>query len=206
MLATASLTGTSTGIAARACSVGTSWSGITTHALDAFGGVQPNWAGYLVPVDGRADHEAPVERRADVVGVAFQLDGAGVDLLALEPQLEQVVGSHQARDDGRRRGAEAAGEWDLAANLEPQVIGRMKRLERPHAQVVAVVRHRLAARVDRELPGLGDLELQVQRERGGHHVVARPQVRGGGRNADQAAANGHRQAGGPSGCPGFTST
>ncbi len=118
------------------------------HTLDAFGGIQANGAGPLVAVGLRADDEASVERRADVVGVALELDGAGVDLLALEPQLEQVVGGHQPGDDRRRRRAEAAGERDLAANLEPQAVGGMKRLEGSHAQVAAVVRDRLVARVN----------------------------------------------------------
>ncbi len=67
----------------------------------------------------------------------------------------------------------------------------MKRLEGAHAQVRAVVRHRLATRVDRELPRLGDLQLEVEREGSGEDVVARPEVRGRGRNADEAPAVGH---------------
>jgi hypothetical protein len=123
--------------------------------------------------------------------MALELHGAGVDLLALEPQLEHVVGCRQSGDDRRGGRAESASERDLAANLEPQAVGRMKRLEGSHAQVAAVDRHRLAAPVDRELAGLGDLELEVQREGGGQDVVAGTQVGGGSGYADQAAANGH---------------
>jgi hypothetical protein len=68
----------------------------------------------------------------------------------------------------------------------------MQGLESPNAQVLAVVRDRLATRVDRELPSLADLELEMERQGSGQDVVPGPEVGGGRRHADEAAANGHR--------------
>ena len=45
-----------------------------------------------------------------------------------------------------------------------------------HAEVVAVARHTGNVALDGELPGLLHLELQLDRQRGRQHVVARPEV------------------------------
>ncbi len=62
-----------------------------------------------------ADHEAAVDRRGDVVGMALQLGRPGQHLLSGERQLVEVVGGEEAGDDRRGAGAEPAGERDAVA-------------------------------------------------------------------------------------------
>jgi hypothetical protein len=86
-----------------------------------------------------ADHKAAVQRCRDVVGVALELacvrEHVGVDL-------EHVVGRHQPGDNRRRARAEPAREWDLRADLERELVGRMQPLERTDAEVLAAERDR----------------------------------------------------------------
>ena len=140
-LATASVTGIAAGSAVRASAVGTVSSGITSTASTPSGGSSRTGARQLAgAVGARAEDEAAVERRGDVVGMALELDRVAVDRVALEAELEQVVGGDQAGDDRRRARAEPAGERDLAADLEAQPVGRVQALERAHAEVRAVGR------------------------------------------------------------------
>jgi hypothetical protein len=123
--------------------------------------------------------------------VALQLHRARVHLVAAQPELEKVVGGDQAREDRGGARAQAPGEGDLAADLEPQAIRRMQGLEGADAEVRPVLRQRIAAGVDDELAGLRDIELQMQCERRREDVEAGPEVRGRRRHSDQAAAGGH---------------
>ena len=124
--------------------------------------------------------------------MALDLDRVGVDLLAGEAELEQMVRGEQAGDDCRRAGAEAAGERDLTRDPEGEPVGGMQALERPHAEVAAVARD-VALHLDPELAGLGDLELEEERERGGQHVVPRAEVRRRRRHPDDPATLCHRR-------------
>src|SRR5947208_12852449 len=63
----------------------------------------------------------------------------------------------------------------------------MERFELLHGQVGTIERNALDIRLNRELTCLGDLELQMQRQRGRKTVVAWPEVRRRRRHADQAA-------------------
>jgi hypothetical protein len=67
--------------------------------------------------------------------VALEVDRVGVDGLAREAELEQVVGGNQPGDDRGGAGAEAAGERDLGADRKPQSIRGMQSLERLHAEI-----------------------------------------------------------------------
>ena len=137
-----------------------------------------------------ADHEAAVDRRGDVVGVPLQLGRAHQHLLAGERQLEEVVGGEEPGDDRRGAGAEAARERDLAAQPEGDAVGGVQALEGPHDEVVAPGRNLEPAGVERELAGLLHLQLQVQRHRRRHRVVAGAEVGRGGGDADESVASG----------------
>ena len=192
-MATASARGISAGIASRARSVETSSAGIDDDALEAAGRVEAGRA-RRVPLPRPADDEAAVDRRRNVVGVALQLARPGQQLLLGEGQLEEVVGGAEAGDDRRGAGAEPAGQRDLAAQAEGDAVGGMQALEGAHDQVVAAGRDIEAARVEGELAGLLDLQLEIERERRSHHVIARPEIGRGGGNADQSMAARHPAA------------
>ncbi len=145
------------------------------------------------PGPGRAERDAAVEGRGDVVGVALDPSRVGQQILAGVGQLEEVVGGHQAGDDRRGARAEPAGERDLAADPERDPVGRMEVLEGADDQVAAVGRRLDPLRDDRELAGLGDLELQLERQSGAEDVVAGTEVRRRGRDADDAPALAHRR-------------
>src|SRR5581483_12170548 len=68
----------------------------------------------------------------------------------------------------------------------------MQLFEGPHDQVRAVPRN-LQSGVDREGAGLPDIDLEVERERGGQDVEAGAEVRAGRRDADQATSLHHRR-------------
>ena len=92
-LATASASGISAGIASRASSVETSSGGITTIPSSPSGGSKRAASG--APSGVRpADHEAAVDRRRDVVGMALQLG---------RPRQHLLAASAPARRGGRRR-------------------------------------------------------------------------------------------------------
>ena len=167
------------------------------NGLDTLGRFEPDRRRDSVRLRTRADDEAAVERRADVVGMAFQLDRPGVDLLLAEPQLVQVVGRQQAGQDRRRARSQPAGKRDLAADLEAQAVGRVERLERPHAEVRAVGGDGIAPGVDHELALLGNLQLEVQGQGRGEDVEAGAQVRRGSGDADQPAALRHEDPDAP---------
>ena len=57
-------------------------------------------------------------------------DRVAVDRVAVEAELEEVVGGNQAGDDRRCARAEPARERDLAADLKTQAVGRVQALER----------------------------------------------------------------------------
>ena len=61
--------------------------------------------------------------------MALEGDGVGVERLAFEPELEQMVRRDQAGDDRRRAGSEPPGERDLAPDLEAQAVGGVQALE-----------------------------------------------------------------------------
>jgi hypothetical protein len=90
-------------------------------------------------------------------------------------QFEHVIRRHQAGHHGGGRRSQASRKRDLRAQRELELVGRMEPLERAHAQVFAVTAHRQLG-VDPKAPGLRHLDLQVQSQRGGHHVKAGPEV------------------------------
>jgi hypothetical protein len=90
--------------------------------------------------------------------------------------LKKVIGRHQARNDRRRARAQASRQRDLRGDPERERVSRVQALERAHAQVLASLRHR-QLRLDRKLPRLDHLKLQVQRQRRGHAVEAGAEVR-----------------------------
>jgi len=113
-------------------------------------------------------------------------------LLLAQRQLEEVVGGVEAGDDRRRARPQPARQRDLAAKAEGDAVGRVEALEGADEKVVAPGRDVEAPRLELELAGLLDFELEEERHRRRHRVVARSQVGGGGGNADEAAARGHR--------------
>ena len=132
----------------------------------------------------RGHHEAAEQRGGHVVGVALDLGGDGQKVGV---QLEEVVGGHRAGDDRRGAGAEAAGEWDLAADREREVLGRVQRLEGADAQVASIPRY-VEVGDDLEAPCLLHLDLEVELQCGGEHVEARAEIRRRGGHAHEPAA------------------
>ena len=72
----------------------------------------------------RADHEAAVDRRRDVVGMALDLGRPRQQLLPRQRQLEEMVGGRQPGDDRRRARPEPPRQRDLRAQLERDPVGR----------------------------------------------------------------------------------
>jgi hypothetical protein len=131
-----------------------------------------------------ADDEAAPQRGRDVVGMALELGGQRQDVGV---ELEQVVGSHQARDVGRRARPQPAGERDLRADAELERVGRVEALEAAHDEVAPVAGDRQVGD-DGEAAGLDDLDLGVQRQGRGEAVEPRAEVGRRGGDADEAAA------------------
>ena len=133
-----------------------------------------------------ADHEAAVQRRRDVVGMALQLarerEQVGVEL-------EHVIGRHQARDDRRRARAEAARERDLRADPEGEAVGRVQPLEGAHAEVLAPCARPAGRSRRRTRPSPRPRARACSDERRRHAVEARAQVRRGRRHAHDAATD-----------------
>ncbi len=102
-----------------------------------------------------ANDEAAIERRGDVVGVTLDRGGAREQV---DVQLEQVVGGEQAGDDRRGARAEAAGERDVRADAESEVVGGVQALEGAHAEVVLVPRD-VQVGLDGKAAGLCHLQL-----------------------------------------------
>ncbi len=75
-----------------------------------------------------------------------------------------MVGGGEPGDDRRGAGAEPAGERDLTGDPEGDAVRRVQRLEGAYDEVLAVRGHVEAARLDRELAALLDLELEGQSE------------------------------------------
>ena len=78
-------------------------------------------------------------------------------------------------DERRRARAQPAGQRDVRADPEREAVRRMQARERAHARLR---RSRAIVQVglDGEAPGLHHLELEVQRQRRGERVEARPEV------------------------------
>ena len=129
MLKTASETGIRAGSASRAFCVRTACAGHDEQALQA--GRRLEALGVAVA----AQHEAAQQRGGDVVRVAFELGRLGQQVGA---ELEDRVGRHEAGDDRRRARPEPAGERDVRADRELEVVGRVQRREAAHDQVAAV--------------------------------------------------------------------
>ena len=85
----------------------------------------------------RAQHEAAEQRRGDVVRMALEPDRLGQQVGA---ELEDRVRRDEAGHERRGARAEAAGERDVGADRELEVVDRRQRRESPHAQVAAVAR------------------------------------------------------------------
>src|SRR5215207_3589973 len=139
------------------------------HALEAGRRVEPHRS----LAGARADDEAAVERGSDVVRVALELGG---ELEERGIQLVHVVRRRKAGDDRRRARPEARRHGDLRADLEADPVGAVKPFEGAHAEVGAVGRHVGHVRVHEELARLLHLELELQRQGGRQHVVARAEV------------------------------
>ena len=117
-----------------------------------------------------------MHNKQGVAELARELSARGVQLVSTEGQLEEMIGCEEARHDRGGARAKAACERDVVLDREPQAVGRMQRLERPHAKVRPVFGHIRPARVDRERLPLADLELQMEAERGGEDVEPRAEV------------------------------
>jgi len=115
--------------------------------------------------------------------MTFQLGGEREDVGV---ELEEVVGREQAADVGRRARPEAARQRDVGADPELERVGRVEALEAADREVAAVAGDRQVGD-DREAAGLDDLDLGVQRQRGGERVEARPEVRRGRGHANESA-------------------
>src|SRR5215217_7771345 len=102
-----------------------------------------------------------------------------------------MVSSEEPGDDRRGARAEASGEGDLAAHAEGDAVCGTQALEGTDDQVFPADGELRLFDVERELARLLDLELEPEGDRRRHHVVARPQVRRGGGDADQSAPRGH---------------
>src|SRR5947208_1372638 len=87
-----------------------------------------------------------------------------------------VAAIRQAGDDCRGAGAQARGDGDLRADSKDDPVRRVQRLEAAHAQVGAILGQARNLALDPELPGLLDLELEMQSESRGQRVVARTEV------------------------------
>ena len=125
--------------------------------------------------------------------MALQLAVARASISSLrQRQLEEVVGGEEPGDDRRGAGAEPARQRDLAAQPEGDPVGRVQALEGADDEVVAPGRDLEPAGVERELAGLLHLQLEVQRDRRRHRVVAGAEVGRGGGNADESVARGHQ--------------
>ena len=118
------------------------------------------------------DDEAAMEGSGHVVGMPLECNRLGEHVRV---QLEQMVRAYQARDDRRGAGAESAGQRYLRVDLEAEAICRVQALECAHAQVLAPGLHR-DVRLDGELTGLFDLELQVQRDRRSHAIESGSEI------------------------------
>ena len=167
------------GSACLAAAVGTSKAGIASTPSRPAGGSSAHGSA------SGADHEAAQQRRRDVVGMALEL----------APRARTAA--RRARTCGRPR----TGPATIAAALEPspaaggiseRIVKRMpsagwRRSNALHAEVVAVARHARHVALDGELAGLLHLELQLDRQRRGQHVVARPEVGRRGRHAHHSA-------------------
>ncbi len=129
------------------------------------------------PVLRAADHDTAMEGGGHVVGMALELGGEREDVGV---ELVQVVGRQQTGHDGRGTGAQAAAQRDGGADAELEPVGRMQAFERPDDEVRSVDRHGEIG-THGERPGLHHLELEVERQRCGQHVEARPEVGRGGR-------------------------
>ena len=94
--------------------------------------------------------------------MTLDLAGEREDPLARVAELVEVVGGEQPGDDRRGGGAEPAGERDLAAQPEGDLVGGMQPLEGADEQVVATGADVEPAGVERVLALLGDLELELE--------------------------------------------
>jgi len=130
------------------------------------------------------DDEAAQQRGGRVVGMALEL-GRVREQVGIE--LEHVGGRDEPGDVGRGAGPEPAGERHLRADAKREAVGRVQPREPADAEVAPVARD-VELRLDGEAAGLGDLELDVQRERRGEDVEARPEVRRRGGHAHEPAA------------------
>jgi hypothetical protein len=137
----------------------------------------------------RADHEASVDGGRDVVGMALDPRCPLEDLVSPERQLVHVVGGHEPGHDRGCARAEAGRERDLRVHPERKAIDVVQVGEAAHAQVGVVGGQVLPPGVDRELPGLLDLELEVDRDGRGHRVEAGTEVRRRAGDAHPAPAS-----------------
>src|SRR5579859_5590505 len=102
-------------------------------------------------------------------------------------QLKDVIGGHQPGQHGRGARTQAAGQRDLGRNLELKRVGAVEALEPPHDQVGPVLGD-IQGTVYGEAARLLDLDLELERQRGGEDVEPRPEVGRGGRDANQPPA------------------
>src|SRR3954469_15090429 len=138
------------------------------HALESRHGVEAHGRPVV-----RAHHEPSVDGRAHVVGMPLELRR---EVEQRRVELEDVVGRGEPRHDGRGRRAEAGGRRDLGLDAEAEVVGRLERLEGPHAEIRPIERHARHVALDRERAPLLHLELEVEAEGGRHRVIARAEV------------------------------
>ena len=102
-------------------------------------------------------------------------------------ELEQVVGGEQPGHDTPRRSSPSPPDSGMSERIRNvEAVGGMQALEAADAPGCAG-RGRRRGRSRPRSAGLRDLELQVQRQRRGDHVEARPEVGRGGRDADEPA-------------------
>ena len=125
----------------------------------------------------------PCSGGGDVVGMALELGGQREQVGV---ELEEVVGGHQPRHVGGGARPQAPAERDLRLDAEGEGARGRQPGEAADGQVAPVAGD-LQVGVDREAPGLLDLELHVQRERAREGVEPRAEVRARGGHADEAA-------------------
>ena len=162
------------------------------HRLDALGRLQPHRRGLARPRPA-AEHEPAVERGRDVVGMALDLGGVREQISRAPAPARKGGPRPSARRRSLRRSSPARAPSGISLRIPKSrpSAGCSHSNARTHRFERSAGTSRPPTSTENS-PVLLHLQLQVQRQRRGEDVVARPEVGRGGRDANEAAARGHR--------------